>query len=142
MIVLHQIVFENRKRSVSLNDYLLSVDGTDCRIPQQGPAQKGNPFSSHNFGGKCGLHYELGVDIIEGNLVWLQGPYPAGKYTDITIFCNGLAHFLDPFERVEADDGYIGEAPFHVKCPKCAANAEENELMQGRVCARHETLNG
>jgi hypothetical protein len=74
--------------------------------------------------------------------VWLERPYPAGKYTNITIFCNGLAHFLDPFKRIEADDEYIGKAPFHVKCPKCAANAEENELMQGRVRARHEMLNG
>lgn len=141
-VVLCQIVFENRKRSGSLNDCLLSIDGTDCRIPQQGAAVKGNPFSSHKFTGKCGLRYELGVDIKEGNLVWINGPFPCGKYPDITIFRNGLRHFLDPFERVEADDGYIGEAPYHVKCPKCAANPEENRWMQGRVRARHETLNG
>jgi hypothetical protein len=127
-VVLCQIVFENRKRSGSLNDCLLSIDRTDCRIPQQGPAVKGNPFSSHKFNGKCALRYELGVDIVEGNLVWIEGPYPAGKYSDITIFRNSLRHFLDPFERVEADDGYIGEAPYHVKCPKCAANPEEKAL--------------
>jgi hypothetical protein len=74
-------------------------------------------------------------------LVWINGPFPS-SYHNINNFCNGLRHFLDPFEHVEADDGYIGEAPFHVKCPKCAANAEENELMQGHVHARHETLNG
>ena len=141
-VVLCQIVFENRKRSGSLNDCLLSIDGTDCRIPQQGAAVQGNPFSSHKFKGKCGLRYELGVDIKEGNLVWINGPFPCGKYPDITIFRNGLRHFLDPFERVEADDGYIGEAPYHVKCPKCAANPEENRRMQGLVRARHETLNG
>jgi hypothetical protein len=64
----------------------MSIDGTDCRIPQQGPAQKGSPFSSHKFAGKCALWYELGVDILQGNLVWIEGPYPAGKYTDIHIF--------------------------------------------------------
>ena len=56
------------------------------RIPQQGPAVKGNSFSSHKFKGKCALRYELGVDIVEGNLVWIEGPFPAGKYTDIIIF--------------------------------------------------------
>jgi hypothetical protein len=25
---------------------------------------------------------------------------------------------LEEGERVEADDGYVGEAPRHVKCPK------------------------
>jgi hypothetical protein len=66
--------------------------------------------------------------------------FPCSNH-DITIFCNGLRHFLDPFECVDADDGYISEAPYHIKCPACAANPEENELMQGRVHARHEMLN-
>ncbi len=38
---------------------------------------------SHKDAGKSALRYELGVDILAGNLVWIQGPYPAGKYTDI-----------------------------------------------------------
>ena len=28
-----------------------------------------------------------------------------------------LMRFLEPFEHVEADDGYLGEAPFRIKCP-------------------------
>ena len=140
-VVLCQIVFENRKRSGSLNDCLPSINGTDCRIPQQGPAVKGNPFSSHKFNGKCALRYELGVDIVEGNLVWIEGPYPEGKYSDITIFCNFLQHFLILLSapRLMTD---TGEALYHVKCPKCAANPKENRRMQGLVRARHETLNG
>ena len=74
--------------------------------------------------------------------MWINRLFPVGKYSDITIFRNGLRHFLDPFERVKADDGYIGEAPHHVMCPKCAANPKENRRMQGLVRARHETLNG
>jgi hypothetical protein len=36
------------------------------------------PFSSHTFGEKCGLHYELWVvNIVEGNLAWLSGPSPS-----------------------------------------------------------------
>ncbi len=29
----------------------------------------------------------------------------------LNFFCSGLAHWLDEFKRVEADDGYIEEAP-------------------------------
>jgi hypothetical protein len=49
---------------------------------------------------------------------------------------------LDEFERVEVDDGYIGEAPQKVKCHGCASNPTENQEMQNRVRSRHESLNG
>ena len=62
------------------------------------------------------------MDILARNIVWINGPYAAGKYPDIEIFRIGLAHFLDKFERVEADDGYIGEAPQKVKCPGCGSS--------------------
>ncbi len=120
----------------------MRIDGTDCRIPQQGPAQKGNPFSSHKFAGKCALRYELGVDILQGNLVWIEGPYPAGKYTDINFFRQTLIHHLDPFERVVANDGYICEAPARVKCPGTGVDSSNDRGVQGVVRSRHETLNG
>ena len=90
-----KIVFENRKDSDSLNYCIIIIDGTDVCIPQQGPAIPGNPFSSFKFKGKCGLRYEIGVDIVlAGNIVWVNGLYAAG-YPDIKIFCSGLAHWLD-----------------------------------------------
>ena len=55
-----------------MNDCLISIDGTDCRIPQMGPAIAGNPFSSHKFKGKCALRYELGIGIIKGNYYGLR----------------------------------------------------------------------
>jgi hypothetical protein len=137
-----KIVFESRKDSGSLNDCLISVDGIDCRIPQQGPAIPGNPFSSFKFKGKCGLRYEIGVDILAGNIVWIEGPYAAGKYPDVEIFRRGLAQWLDEFERVEADEGYIGEAPLKVKCPGCPSNPTDHQSLQKRVQGRHESVNG
>ncbi len=81
-----QIVFKNRLGTHDvLNDCTMTVDGTDFRIPQKGIAMKGNAIASHKYAGKSTLRYELGVDILAGNLVWIQGPYPAGKYTDIKI---------------------------------------------------------
>jgi len=136
-----KIVFESRKDSGSLNDCLISVDGIDCRIPQQGPAIPGNPFSSFKFKGKFALRYEIGVDILAGNIVWIEGPYAAGKYPDVEIFRRGLAQWLDEFERVEVDEGYIGEA-LKVKCPGCPSNPTNHQSFQKRVQGRHESLNG
>jgi hypothetical protein len=137
-----KIVFESRKDSGSLNDCLISVYGADVRIPQQGPAIPGNPFSLFMCKGKCGLRYEIKVDIIAGNIVWVNEPYAAGKYPDIKNFCSGLAHWLDEYKMVEVVDGYIGEVLQKVKCPRCASNPTENQAMQNRVQSRHKSLNG
>ena len=99
------------------NDCLMLVDGNDFCIPQMGAAVKGNAFASHKYAGKSSLRYELGVDIIASRLVWIQGPYPAGKWPDIKIFNAVLSHFLEPGERVEADGGYRGQVD-EIKCPK------------------------
>jgi hypothetical protein len=77
-----------------------------------------------------------------GNLVWIDRPYPAGKYTCVKIFKNCLSLHLDPDNCVEADDAYATMALEMVKCPKCAMNPTENLEMQGRVWSRHKTLNG
>ena len=74
--------------------------------------------------------------------MWIEGPYPAGKYSDIVIFRQTLIHHLDPFECVVADDGYIGEAPRRVKAPGLRMDSSEDRAMQSVVRSRHETLNG
>lgn len=62
-------------------------------------------------------------------------------YNDIQIFRDSLLSHLGPNERVEADDGYVGEAPRHVKCPKSFTNPEETLAIQSRVRSRQETVN-
>jgi hypothetical protein len=119
----------------------MTINGTDFHVPQKGLLKKGNAFASHKYAGKSALRYELGISIFVGDLVWIQGPYPAGKYTDIIIFNKVLTNFLEPGERVEADDGNRGHAN-KIKCPKNDVNPTENLVMQGRARARHETFNG
>ena len=118
----------------------MSIDGTDFKIEQKGAAKKGNAFGSHKYAGKSALRYELGIDILAGNSVWVGGPYPAGAWPDIKIFMNELAHLLEPGERVEADNGYVGHAD-KIKCPNNDCNPAENLAMQARVRSRHETFN-
>ncbi len=118
----------------------MTVNGTDFRVPQKGTATKGNAFASHKYAEKSALRYKLGVSILGGDLVWVQGPYPAGKFTDIKIFNKVLCHFLDPREQVEANEGYVGH-PDKIKCPQNVGKTAEKWEMQGRVRVRHETLN-
>jgi len=77
----------------------------------------------------------------QGTWCGSRGPYLAGKYTDIKIFNKVLRNFLEPGERVEADEGYR-DLPDKIKCPGNGANPAENRGTQGRVRARHEMLNG
>eukprot|EP00586_Coscinodiscus_wailesii_P007529 CAMPEP_0172490504 /NCGR_PEP_ID=MMETSP1066-20121228/20932_1 /TAXON_ID=671091 /ORGANISM="Coscinodiscus wailesii, Strain CCMP2513" /LENGTH=305 /DNA_ID=CAMNT_0013258997 /DNA_START=109 /DNA_END=1022 /DNA_ORIENTATION=- len=130
------IIWENRLKRDIGNDCLINVDGTDFRIPEHG-----REFYSHKFK-KSGLRYEVGTCILTGDIVWINGPYECGLWPDINIFWNSLVSNLGTNERVEADDGYIGEAPRHVKCPKSFTNPRETLAMQQRVRNRHETVNG
>jgi hypothetical protein len=117
------------------------VDGTDFCVAQKGTATKGNAFASHKYAGKSALRYELGVSILGGDLVWIQGPYPVGKYTEIKIFNKVLRLFLDLGEQVEDDEGYLGH-PNKNKCPQNVGNRAEKWAMQRRVRAHHKMLNG
>ncbi|CAB9503514.1 expressed unknown protein [Seminavis robusta] len=118
------IVWENRKKNDRGADCLTSADCVDCRVPNYGP-----DFSSHKFAKKGGLRYEVALCIQTGHVVWINGPFPCGKYNDIKIFRRALISHLEDGERVEADDAYVGEHPEFIKCPKGFANPEETEAM-------------
>ncbi len=60
------------------NNCLMMINGSNFRIQQKGVARKGNLFGSHKYVGKSVLRHELGADILGGNLVWVERPYPAG----------------------------------------------------------------
>ena len=62
-------------------------------------------------------------------------------YGDLEIFRSALSSNLEEFERVGADDGYIGDAPMKVRCPKCVTVPCERKRMMAIVRMRHETMN-
>ena len=114
----------------------MSVDGTDFQL-EQGYVKA---FWLRKFK-RCGLRYELALNIKTGNIVWWNGPFEPGLYNDNMSFQMGLAGQLEDGEHVEADDGYKHSSPEWVKCPgTVAANAETAE-MQANVCLRHEACN-
>lgn len=89
------------------------------------------------------MRYEVGLAIQSGDIVWLNGPFPAGKFADITIFRRALKFFLRACgERAEADDGYRGE-PLFVDLPTegCFRRALRQHNKKQLVRSRHETVN-
>ena len=60
---------ENHFKGDADNNYLVSVDGTDFRI-----AEQGKRFYSHKFK-KSGLRYDVAICIKSGDIVWVSGPY-------------------------------------------------------------------
>ena len=58
------------------------------------------------------------LSILTGDICWVSGPYEAGRWSDIKIFRNLLMSHLEKERMADADDGYIGEHPQWVKCPK------------------------
>ncbi len=72
--------------------------------------------------------------------MWIQGPSPDGKWTDIKIFNSILCHYLELGEWVEVFNGYVGHTD-KVKCTDNTCNPEENLAMQAHVRSRHKTLN-
>ena len=119
------------------HDTHLSVDCTDCKIPQ-----KGHMFSSHKFALRSGLRYEFAVGILSGDMKWINGPFPCGGFPDIKIFHASLLTCLDSFERIEADDGYVGESPLRAKVSGAVlSNPREAAAYQKRVQGCHETIN-
>ena len=109
------------------NDFLVSVNGTDFQVPQ-----RDTDYYSFKFR-KSALCYKVALCILTGEIVWINGPFPAGEYNNIVIFRNLLLSHLDKGERVKADDGYVGEHPKYVKCPMGNANPTETEAVQTNV---------
>ncbi len=71
----------------------------------------------------------------------ISEPYQAGLNNDLEIFCASLATFLDPIERVEADDRYVCEVPLKVKHPASATVERERLKMMNHVQTRQVTIN-
>ena len=116
---------------------MLSVDGTDFSIYRQ---KGGKKFYCHKTKGS-GLRYEVGISLRSGDICWIHGPFPCGDFPDVKIFRSSLLSKLEIGERVEADDGYLGEAPSHIVAPKTNSKERKYVKLSGRVRARHETCN-
>ncbi|KAL7556178.1 hypothetical protein ACA910_015297 [Epithemia clementina (nom. ined.)] len=108
------IVWENLKLGDQARDCLMNYNGIDCHTTKQGQSVKA--FYSHKFK-SSGLQYGVTSSIVGGNIVHVDGPHPPGNWNDLTCFRKYLKPKLEPGERVEADDGYLGEDPGTIVAP-------------------------
>lgn len=131
-----QIDFDNRLDGNTRLGVYITIDGTDF------PIKEPSPFSPTWYGHKFknpGVPYEVGVCITTGWIVWMNGPYRAGTWSDLRIAKrpDGLRSVLLPGERYIADGTY--------KCPEAlipydAITWYETYYMSA-ARARHETVN-
>ena len=87
------------------------------------------------------MRYEVGVCLRTSDIVWISGPHYPGLYNDLQIFRFDLLGMLEPHERVEADDGYIGECPANCKCPNGTTRRENRLRINQLQRSRHERFN-
>lgn len=118
------------------NGCSVTVDGTDFRIYE--PTDFNTKWFSHKFNGP-GIRYEVAISIKGGQIVHIQGPYPAGKWPDIKIFRECLKYKLLEGEKAEADNGYHGE-PDKISTPSAYYFGREKK-QKDIARARHETCN-
>lgn len=117
----------------------ITVDGTDFRI------QEPTPFSlqwfSHKFK-SAGLRYEVCINIQNGWIVLVNGPFAAGAWPDIRIAQNKLVFLLAssefPYEKALADGGYSDGYQFF-ETPTGEHNANQKMKLEAR--SRHECVN-
>jgi DDE superfamily endonuclease len=120
----------------------LTVDGVHSAAeePKHPVFSQDKAFFSHKHG-RAGYCFELGISLSESQLVWMNGPYPAGM-SDAQIFVNkGLKSKLKTVKaKAIGDGGYFGH-PKWIITPN-AHDSRAVRKFKGRALKRHEKFNG
>jgi hypothetical protein len=137
LLYYYQIVWDNRYLSqVAGNLCLVSVDGTDFRIPEPSPFNA--KWWSHKFNAPA-IRYEIAICIQTGHIVWIHGPFPSGEWPDIRIARDALIPSLDENEMYVADEGYVdGNGRAITPSEFGGLWGHQMSVVRGR----HETCNG
>ena len=131
----NQFQFDDRFEDAYLNQScFISVDGVDCPINEPNPFDRG--YYSHKLK-HAGLRYEIGVCIRTGNIVWCNGGFRCGNFSDLAIARQSLIPELEQGEKIIADNGYKDRRYFINKF----YYPEHREKIQ-KILARHENING
>ena len=98
-------------------------------------------WTSHKYNGP-GVRYEVGLGILSGDIVWVNGPFPCGIWPDLKIMKEGgILELLEENERIETDDGYRGLDPEFCLTKSGLRHPSSDPGMRARVRARQETVN-
>ena len=123
--------------------WILSVDGIHCWIQEPGHPtwSQDRTYFSHKYA-KAGLGYELALSLKRNQLIWMRGPYKAGR-NDKTNFVepNGLRDKLVSIgKKGLGDQGYVGHE--HCLSTPNPHDSAEVKRFKSRAMMRHETFNG
>ncbi|MEL7338863.1 MAG: transposase family protein [Bacteroidota bacterium] len=121
--------------------WIVTVDGTHCWItePTHPDWSQDKRYFSHKHK-KAGINYELAIAIATSQLVWMNGPFPAGR-SDNKIFAeDGLKDRLANIgKKAIGDKGYNGHRD------TCSTfNSHDSRAVKkfkSRALKRHETFN-
>ncbi|CAB9500472.1 hypothetical protein SEMRO_84_G044950.1 [Seminavis robusta] len=112
--------------------FFMSIDGTHCPIEEPRPWSK--KWSSHKFGGKPAVNYELGLLLHKPKLAWIHGPTPPGEMNDLTVFRSKLKGVLPEGRRLIADGIYASETDYvstkNDLDPKALSKFKDNVLSR------------
>lgn len=61
----------------------------------------------------AGVRYEIGLNIRTGLIVWANGGYPYGHFSDLRLTRESYVHSVDVGERTIGDRGY-NDATFFI----------------------------
>jgi hypothetical protein len=126
------------------NIWVISVDGIHCWIaePKHPELTKDPSYFSHKFN-HAGLSYELGIALGSQRLVWMNGPFPAGR-SDLKIFKeDGLKAKLAACAKMcIADGGYAGSQHVHQCSTPNTHDCRPVSRFKARALKRHEKFNG
>lgn len=123
--------------------WIMTVDGSHFAInePRHPEFSQDKKQFSHKKG-RAGWSYELGICLWSSNLIWMNGPFKAGK-TDKAIFAGEdgcLKDFLHDLElKAIGDKGYYGH-PDEISGFN-AMDAPEVKKFKSRALLRHESFN-
>jgi len=122
--------------------WIVTVDGTHIWLyePDHPLFSQDSDYYSHKFN-KAGINYELGIAIASGKLIWLNGPFKAGK-NDLQIFVGGgLRDRLKQLGKKAIGDGIYRGNQDTVSYGN-SHDSRQVKLFKSRALKRHEDFNG
>ena len=111
-----------------------SADGIDFLIREQTPFD--GKWWSHKYH-RAALRYEIGISVTSGEIVWMFGPFPAGKYSYQRKYNMKMRHCLAENEKILGDLGYGGPTIVHNRI----RNDDDGNHAKC-LTAYHENING
>ena len=131
-----KIDWDNRFRCRNGSTCLVTVDGTDFKIKEPKPFSPS--WYSHKFKG-AGLRYEVAICIQTGWIVWINGPFKCGEWSDRRIMQEDLEMMFLPWEKYVADKGYR-DGGFKAETPD-DNDPKVFKEMKASARSRHEATN-